>query len=53
VTLRRTRAVHLERLRDSIDPTLPLLYVPYLFLRSHGLRSTRVVAESLGAELGY
>jgi anion-transporting ArsA/GET3 family ATPase len=53
VTLRRTRAVHLEHLRDSIDPTLPLLYVPYLFARTHGLRSTRVVAESLAAELGY
>jgi len=53
VTLRRTRAVHLEHLRDSIDPLLPLLYVPYLFFRSHGLRSTRVVAESLAAELGY
>jgi anion-transporting ArsA/GET3 family ATPase len=53
VTLRRTRAVHLEHLRDSIDPTLPLLYIPYLFSRTHGLRSTRVVAESLAAELGY
>ncbi|GAC1530564.1 MAG: hypothetical protein NVS3B12_05260 [Acidimicrobiales bacterium] len=53
VTLRRTRTVHLEHLRSSIDPTLPLLYVPYLFSRTHGLRSTRVVAESLAAELGY
>ena len=53
VTLRRTRAVHLERLRESVDPALPLLYVPYLFSRTHGLRSTRVVAESLAAELGY
>ncbi|GAC1316096.1 MAG: ArsA-related P-loop ATPase [Acidimicrobiales bacterium] len=53
VTLRRTRAVHLEHLRDSIDPTLPMLYVPYLFSRTHGLRSTRVVAEALAAELGF
>jgi hypothetical protein len=30
-----------------------MLYVPYLFVRSHGLRSTRQVAESLSAELGY
>ena len=47
VTLRRTRAEHLEHLRDSIDPSIPLLYVPYLFVRSHGLRSTRQVAEAL------
>jgi anion-transporting ArsA/GET3 family ATPase len=53
VTLRRTRTAHLERLRDAIDPNLPLLYVPYLFARTHGLRSTRVVAEALAAELGY
>ena len=53
VTLRRTRASHLEHLREAIDPALPLLYVPYLFARSHGLRSTRVVADSLAAELGY
>ena len=53
VTLRRTRAGHLERLRREIDPSIPLLYIPYLFTRSHGLRTTRQVAEALGAELGY
>jgi len=53
VTLRRTRATHLDRLRSSIDQTLPMLYVPYLFSRTHGLRSTKVVAESLAGELGY
>src|SRR3954468_14830907 len=53
VTMRRTRAGHLERLRAGIDPNVPLLYVPYLFVRSHGLRSTRQIAESLSAELGY
>ncbi len=53
VTLRRSRAGHLEHLRSELDPALPLLYVPYLFARTHGLRSTRVVAESLAAELGY
>jgi anion-transporting ArsA/GET3 family ATPase len=51
VSLRRTRAVHLAHLLDSVD--LPLLYVPYLFVRSHGLRVTRMVAESLGEELGW
>ena len=53
VTMRRTRATHLERLRSGIDPAVPLLYLPFLFTRSHGLRTTRQVAESLGEELGY
>nr|MDQ3573556.1 anion-transporting ATPase [Actinomycetota bacterium] len=53
VTLRRTRAEHLERLRSAIAPNVPVLYLPYLFTRSHGLRSTRQVAEALAAELGY
>jgi anion-transporting ArsA/GET3 family ATPase len=52
VTLRRTRAEHLERLRHAVD-AIPLLYVPELFARSHGLRSTRQVAEALSAEMGY
>ncbi|MGA2835204.1 MAG: ArsA-related P-loop ATPase [Acidimicrobiales bacterium] len=53
VTMRRTRSTHLERLREGIDPAVPLLYLPFLFTRSHGLRTTRQVAESLGEELGY
>ncbi len=53
VTLRRTRAGHLERLRREIEGSVPMLYVPYLFARSHGLRTTRQVAEALGAELGF
>ena len=53
VTMRRTRATHLERLRNGIDPSVPMLYLPFLFTRSHGLRTTRQVAESLGEELGY
>jgi anion-transporting ArsA/GET3 family ATPase len=53
VTLRRTRAEHLERLRAGVDPSVPMLYLPYLFVRSHGLRSTRQLAEALSAELGY
>ena len=50
VSLRRTGATHLEQLRQAVD--LPLLYVPYLFVRAHGLRVTRMVADALGAELG-
>jgi anion-transporting ArsA/GET3 family ATPase len=53
VTMRRTRSTHLERLRSGIDPDVPLLYLPYLFGRSHGLRTTRQVAGSLGEELGF
>lgn len=51
VTLRRTRAEHLATLRAALDPALPVLYVPYLFNRSHGARATRRVAELLADEL--
>jgi anion-transporting ArsA/GET3 family ATPase len=51
VTLRRTRAGHLERLRDGIDASVPMLFVPELFARSHGLRATRQVAEALAEEM--
>ena len=53
VTMRRTRSTHLDRLRRNIDESVPMLYLPYLFTRSHGLRTTRQVAASLGEELGY
>jgi anion-transporting ArsA/GET3 family ATPase len=48
--LRRSSSVHLERLRDSVG--LPIVYLPYLFVRDHGLRVTRMVADALDAELG-
>lgn len=53
VTLRRTRAGHLARLRAGVEATLPILYVPELFARGHGLRATNQVADALGAELGF
>lgn len=53
VTMRRSRAGHLVRLRDELPEGLPLLYVPYLFQRSHGVRATNLIAEYLGQELGY
>jgi anion-transporting ArsA/GET3 family ATPase len=53
VTMRRTRTTHLDRLRHGIEGSVPMLYLPYLFTRSHGLRTTRQVAASLGEELGY
>jgi hypothetical protein len=53
VTLRRTRAEHLSRLREELPAGLDLLYVPYLFTRDYGVRATHSIAEALGAELGY
>jgi anion-transporting ArsA/GET3 family ATPase len=53
VTMRRSRTEHLETLRAAIDPDVPLLYVPYLFFRSHGLRATHQLADALSNELGY
>ncbi len=53
VTLRRTRAGHLDRLRASVDPAIPMLYIPYLFTRGHGLRATRQVAAALSEEIGF
>jgi anion-transporting ArsA/GET3 family ATPase len=51
VTLRRTQARHLARLRDELDGSAPVLYLPELFTRAHGVRVTRLVAEALGEEL--
>ena len=53
VSLRRTRSAHLARLRDELPPGTPILYVPYLFQRSHGARATAQVAAHLGEELGF
>jgi anion-transporting ArsA/GET3 family ATPase len=52
VTMRRSRTEHLETLRAAIDPNVPLLYIPYLFFRSHGLRATHQLADALSAEMG-
>jgi anion-transporting ArsA/GET3 family ATPase len=53
VTLRRTRAEHLTRLREALPGGQSMLYVPYLFGRDHGVRATHQIAEALSAELGY
>jgi hypothetical protein len=49
VSMRRSRSGHLAALREQVD--LPLLLIPYLFVRDHGLRVTRMVADALGQEL--
>jgi anion-transporting ArsA/GET3 family ATPase len=51
VTLRRTRAGHMTRLRAELDATVPIVHVPYLFTRAHGVRATRALAEALSAEI--
>ena len=53
VKTRRSRADHLQRLREALGDRggALLVYVPYLFLRSYGLRATRQVASALSAEL--
>jgi anion-transporting ArsA/GET3 family ATPase len=53
VELRRSRVPHLNRLRDGLPPGIPLLYLPYLFHRSHGVRATSRIADALGQELGF
>lgn len=50
VTLRRTQARHLARLREQLG-AVPMLYLPELFTRAHGVRVTRLIAEALGEEL--
>jgi len=51
VTVRRDGVAHLERLRAEIAAQVPLLYLPYLFGRAHGLRAVRQVARALSEEL--
>lgn len=53
VTLRRTRAGHLTRLRRELPADMPTLYLPYLFTRSHGVRVTTQIAAALGEEMGF
>lgn len=53
VTMRRSRTEHLEHLREAVESKVPMLYMPYLFFRAHGLRATHQIADALSAELGY
>ena len=53
VGLRRSRVAHLARLRDGLPPTMPVLYLPFLSTRSHGVRATSLIAGALGEELGF
>jgi anion-transporting ArsA/GET3 family ATPase len=53
VDLRRARVPHLVRLREGLPEGMPVLYLPYLFTRSHGVRATARIADSLGEEFGF
>ncbi len=53
VNLRRSRVPYLERLRDGLPAGLPVLYLPFLFHRSHGVWATARIAEGIGEELGF
>jgi len=50
VTLRRTRVEHIRHLREGVP--LPMLYVPFMFARTHGKRATRLIADALAEEMG-
>jgi anion-transporting ArsA/GET3 family ATPase len=50
VSMRRTRVAYLAELREAVD--LPLVYLPYLFVRDQGVRVTKMVADELAQELG-
>ncbi len=48
---RRLASTHVAALRDGLPEGLPVLFQPYLFARTEGLRATRQVAASLAGEL--
>jgi anion-transporting ArsA/GET3 family ATPase len=50
VALRRDRVEHLRELMAAVD--LPMLYLPYLFVRAQGRRGLRMIADALSEELG-
>lgn len=53
VRMRRSRVQHLTRLRSGLPADVELLYLPFLFHRSHGVRATARIAEAIGQELGF
>jgi anion-transporting ArsA/GET3 family ATPase len=51
VRIRRSRAAHIARLREGLPAHMPMVNVPYLFTRTHGLRTTHVIADALADEI--
>jgi anion-transporting ArsA/GET3 family ATPase len=52
VDRRRARVRHLDVLREALPPSVPLVFLPFLFARRHGVRTTRLLSAALAAELG-
>jgi anion-transporting ArsA/GET3 family ATPase len=53
VTRRRNRAAHIAKLRVNLPEGTQLLYIPELFVRTHGVRAISQLAHALAAEMGY
>jgi anion-transporting ArsA/GET3 family ATPase len=51
VTIRRSAVVHIERLREAMPARVPIVLLPYLFARGHGLRAIRQLSSALADEL--
>lgn len=51
VTIRRSAVTHLERLRAEIPAQVPIVLLPYLFARGHGLRAIRQLSSALADEV--
>ncbi|MGI9621773.1 MAG: ArsA family ATPase [Acidimicrobiales bacterium] len=51
VDMRRSRAPHIARLRRELPSETPLLFLPEIFGRTKGIRTTRKIAEALEEEL--
>lgn len=51
VNLRRQRAEHLEYLSTCLNPSIPLIYLPYHFDSLQGLKRTKAICRELQEEL--
>ncbi len=51
VHLRRNQAGHLARLQNELADRAPVMYLPELFTRAHGVRVTALLAQAIGEEL--
>jgi len=51
VELRHNRSAHLADLRERLDPSLPIVLLPYLFTGMMGIAGTTELADALAAEL--
>lgn len=52
VARRRRVAEHLSRLLTALPDEIEPIFLPFVFTRGQGVRSTRQLADALGAEIG-